>query len=315
MKYIGFQIDINTFRVIDHEELIFDEPCAIAYDANKKVLAIGHDAIHYIGQTRVVYPLKQHDVQAFTLFLDCFLEDYTLFHFFTKTTIIASYPSFFSSEDLEMIQTHLILKGASKVVFEHEDWLACKGTRVPLHTSIPTCFFFLTAEECQLHIYQENERRFQSKNDFGMNQLILYVRRWIRNQMRLEVSDQSIDALLTEIGYASTPNEPHSYALHGFDIKTQQMNVVTLTPNQIVHVLNPIIVQWTNWIYQFLMNLDPKYTNQISSQGILCCGDFVTVQNIHTALSQQLQIPFYIAKDPQYTILTALKDIIRNMED
>ncbi len=312
MHYYGLQIDYNLVRLFDDTELIDQQPSLVALDVNQKMFAYGQDAKELVGQMTIQNILDSQEALFF--FIDQLFNDHKIFGLFKKVSIFFNQNYKMDDQLCLNIQTHLLSKGAIRVIYDTDSYLAILGTNVSITSKIHTCFLHLESFGIRLSIYQNNSLVLQKANAFGYRSTTEYIRRWMRHHTNLEISDATLEQILSTIATSTTSTFPQSVEIRGFDTSSQKTKVMYVNENQIAQMIQPIISQWANWIYQTVTSLPEIAISEITTRGIICTGEFGTIKNINKSLQKKLNIPFYVASNPEYSVMYGIQSIFKQGE-
>lgn len=311
MNYVGFDIGKKSIRFIQDHEIVFDEYACLAFNNQNKVIAIGKEALDLIGERRVVY-YRSFD-ELFT-YLDTVLEKFHVFRLFHKTGIAFTTPSNFTEEDNKKIYNYFYHRGASKVVYEPENWCAALGSHLQITLPVSACLLHIGYSHSSLTLFYENKIKKEMIYSLGSVHIDSQIKNWIQNTYHFQISDSACEDIKTKIGQCLTVNHPKSIRIPGTDFVSQQMKYLELNENHIVPIIQTLIYDWSKWIYEFLSSLDLKEQEEIYNRGILCSGPTSLIPNLCTCFQQQLGIPFSLSFHANQSTSIGLIEIINQID-
>lgn len=147
MEYIGLDIGTHTIRYIKENNILFDQVALLAFDTNKKTMAIGTEASQLRG-TRYVRNYRR--LSELYSYLDEIFNRYDSFRLFHKTTVFFTAPSTFDKKQCEKIRHHILEQGATQVIYDKELWCAAIGAKLQISTSISACMLYMGHASCDI---------------------------------------------------------------------------------------------------------------------------------------------------------------------
>ena len=307
MEYIGLDIGTHTIRYIKDNNILFDQPALLAFDANKKTMAIGTEASQLRGTRHVRSYRRLSELYSY---LDEIFTRYDSFRLFHKTTVFFTTPSTFDKKQCEKIRNHILEQGATQVLYDKELWCAAIGAKLQINTSVSACMLYMVHASCDIACFSNGIIQKESHSPYGGAQILHAFNKWIQTNYDLQVSQPFIENLLLQFGQTK-----EAIVIHGTDMRTQQNRRITITQNQIGQVLSRIVYAWSQWIYTFLTTLSNQQQGDLLKRGIVCCGGLMEIPHIDTILRQQLNVPFFISPNPQYTISYGIMTILNRLKE
>ena len=307
MEYIGLDIGTHTIRYIKENTILFDQASLLAFDTNKKTIAIGTEASQLRGTRHVRNYRRLSELYSY---LDEIFNRYDSFRLFHKTTVFFTTPSTFDKKQCEKIRHHILEQGATQVIYDKELWCAALGAKLQINTSISACMLYMGHASCDIACFSNGIIQKESHSPYGGAQILQTFHRWIQKKYNLQVSQPFIEQILFQFGQSREP-----ILIHGTDIRTQQNRSISISQDQIGQILSRIVYTWSQWIYTFLTTLSNQQQGDLAKRGIVCCGGLMEIPQIDTILRQQLHIPFFISPNPQYTIAYGIMTILDRLKE
>ena len=321
MIQIGIDLGANSIRLISlNDGIIFDEPCMIALDEHNHVLAIGREAFEMKGlesnSVRVVSPISNTrvDIAALTLLLEQLCDQFKIFRFLTKTTVLFSYPTSLSNEGCEQIKNALLDLGASKVYYDREIWFAAIGSRLDLSLPVASCVMNIGYSNCDIAIFQEGDIKQYSRGPFAGIQIGQLIRNWLKKSHNITVTEATLEDIVRTLGTVIQETDPLHVTIQGSNTQTHTLTTMTLSGNEIAFLLAPLVNDLAQWILGFLASVPIETQKDILLRGIVCSGGSMTLTGLPKKLQELIGCPVYLTDHPLYTITSGLEIVLDQMD-
>ena len=197
MEYIGLDIGTHTIRYIKDNNILFDQPALLAFDANKKTMAIGTEASQLRGTRHVRSYRRLSELYSY---LDEIFTRYDSFRLFHKTTVFFTTPSTFDKKQCEKIRNHILEQGATQVIYDKELWCAAIGAKLQINTSVSACMLYMGHASCDIACFSNGIIQKESHSPYGGAQILHAFNKWIQTNYDLQVSQPFIENLLLQFG-------------------------------------------------------------------------------------------------------------------
>ena len=322
MIKMGIDLGTNYIRLCTPEDgLIYNEPCMVALDSSNHVLGIGEDAKDLMGtmdsNVRVISPLRQNpiDFDTLNILLEQLLYEFKVFKLFQKTVLLVSYPTSFSEESCKILKEHLEELGAYRVYFEQEIWIAAVGAKLDLFLPVASCVLNIGSSNCDIALFMDGKIQKKSRCNVSGVTLNECIRRWLLKTYNINVSIKQVEKIKRRIGQVMVKQDPRSIEVVGMDKDTRVLKSIVVNENQIVGVLTPCLMQWNQWILQFLSSLPITAQQDVKTRGIVCCGGTMLLKGLPAYLQESIGCPIFVTDDPINTVSAGLKILLSRMED
>lgn len=317
---IGIDLGANSIRLISADDgIIFDEPSMVAIDSHDHVLAIGSEAFEMKGlensDVRIVAPISSHhvDIHSLKLLLEQLCYQFKIFRFFTKTTILFSYPTSLSNEVCEEIKNTLLDLGANQVYYDREIWFAAIGSKLNLNLPVASCVMNIGFSNCDMAIFRKGEIEHYSQGSIAGTLVHTTIRNYLKKAHGIHVTEATLENIVRTLGTVVQETDPIILSIQGSDIKNHTLTSASISSNDIAFLLSPLAEQLSQWILRFLSRLPVNTQKDIMTRGIVCSGGFVTITGMRRRLQELIGCPVYLTDQPLYTIITGLEIVLSQM--
>ena len=315
----GIDLGADHIRLIaEGEGVIYDEPCMIAYDKKKHILAIGQEAkeMKTLQDVIVVSPLVTNEINfdALTDLVQSLCYQFKVFRVFTKTELIFCYPTSLTQEQCEDLKNSLLDLGASRVYFDQEIWMSAIGANLDLFLPVSSCVLNIGSANCDIAIFSSGTMQEKSTCQLSGKHINILIGNWLKEHYSLIVSEHMKEKIKYNIGDIGIPGKLKTMQIQGVDSNTHQMKVISINNTQISSVLEPLVQEWEKWILKFISGLTLEEQEDIKLRGIVCCGGTMKQPGLQTHFQTALQCPIYVTDDPTHTVTQGLEILLSRME-
>ena len=319
MIQFGIDLGANSLRLINEDEILFNEPCAIAVDKSNHTLAIGKEALEIKKSKddaiQILWPITSNHINfdALDALLEQLCYQFKVFKKFHKTTILLSYPTSLNEDRCNTLKQHLIDLGANRVYSDCEIWFSAIGAGLNITLPITHCVMNIGSSNCDIATFANG--RIQNKFDFSLagNQVMLAIQRYLKYEKHISVNYTTLDTIQRTIGCVQVQPIPRTIEIFGTNTNTKEETSIIISENDLVPILSPLVKQWVQWISKFLQQLNPEQKEDILRQGIIACGGTMKLKGIQQEFFHRLKIPFYITDQPTETVCKGMQILLSNM--
>ena len=321
MNRFGIDIGANHIRFISPEDgVLFDEPCVVALDKKKRVLAIGYEAKEMKGMMddtiTVIAPLADSTInfEALNLLIEQLCYEFNAFRVFSKTELIVSYPTSFTQQQCEDLKQNLLDFGAYRVYMDEGIWMAAIGANLDLFLPVSSCVLNIGYSDCDIAIFSSGSMQKKKSCMISGKSINVLIGKWLRQNYGLIVSEHMKEKINKTLATTILSDNPKQMHVQGADFKTRQIQVITIDSNQIAQLIQPLVQEWMNWIAEFLNSLSKHEREDVCLRGIVCCGGLMNLPGLARTFQEFLPCPFYVTDDPDKTVCEGIKILLSRME-
>lgn len=320
MIRVGIDLGANSIRLINESEILFNEPCMIALDKQKHVLAIGNEALemnkHKDDSIEIISPITYDKINfdALDLLLEQICYEFKVFKKFHKTILLLSYPTSLAESQLQILKQHLLNLGAYRVYFDREIWFSAIGANLNITLPLTHCMMNIGSSNCDIATFSNGSIQKVSEINLAGNQIMLYIMKWLKKEKNISVSLMTLENIVRKLGNVAMRSQPRTLLIRGTDLTTKEKVKLTINENEIATVLSPFIEKWSQWILRFINNLSEDEKEDIQKSGIIACGGTMKIHGLDRELSKRTQYLIFVTEDPLHTVARGIEILLNNME-
>lgn len=321
MVRAGIDLGAHSLRlVLDKEGLVYDEPAIAAFNEKGDILAIGRQAFELQSSTsekiRLVRPITPDhlDVEALEAMLNELCYEFRLFRLFQKTALLVCYPSRFDEPTIERLKATLGDLGADELYFDQEIWLAAVGSGLDLFLPVSSCVLSLGFSNCDLAVFRSGKLEHRmSSSVFNGQRAFEMIRQWIASRHYLNISDETLDYIVLNIGSVKLRKEDRGMQVQGIDVDSGASRSIVITANEIATALAPFAREVGLWVSSFLEGLPANIRLDLHERGIVASGGTMKIAGLAEQIATLADCPVYVTDDPDRTVARGLEALLETI--
>jgi len=317
-------IDFGTQNIgiwTDRDGLVLEEACILAVDrSNKKVLAVGNDALDMVGRVGsnvlLVNPVSEGritDLKAAEILIKSFMQQAVkkrspLYNPLMMIGVTAG-----SSPAEQLVASRLLYNLGAKEAYTISQPLAASiGAGVPI-ADASGCFLLqmgagvveavvvslgsVVSKQSSSYAGQYLERRLQYvlKKDYGMI-----------------VSGSKISELLVKL--VTLQNRERTQAVTGKDIKTDRPKEVLVKSSTIRPELQRVVGKYEDLLKKLLSTVPPELTVDVIDKGLLLSGGLAQIDGLPEYFTSQIGVPVSVVDNPGQAAINGIGTALEHLE-
>ena len=330
MKWSGFNskdigVDLGTANIIiiiKGKGIVLDEPSVVAIEKEtNNILATGYEAKEMLGRTpkeiQAIRPLQDGviaDFSATQLMLKNMLQKVCQKYNASKPRVVVGVPSGITEVEERAVEEAIIQAGAKEVYLIEEPMAAAIGAN--LEVSEPNGNIIVdigggTTEVAVISlggIVVSNSLRIAG--DEINEDIISYVKR----ELNLAIGETTAEEIKKQIGCAIPLMTEASMQIRGRDLITGLPQTLTLTSTQTYDAMQESIQKIVEVVKQTLEKTPPELASDIMERGIILAGGGALIKGLDTLLSQETEMPVYIAENPLECVARGAEKTLEDLE-
>ena len=321
MIRVGIDLGANSIRLINENEILFNEPCMIALDNQNHVLAIGNEAFemnkHKDDSIEIICPITYNEINfdALDLLLEQLCYEFKVFRKFHKTILLLSYPTSLAQSQLDILKQHLLDLGAYRVYFDREIWFSAIGANLNLTLPLTHCMMNIGSSNCDIATFSNGTIQKISEIKLAGNQIMFQIMNWLNKEKNISVSHITLENIIRKLGNVTIQNQPRTLKIHGTDLTSHEKVQLIISENEIARVLSPFVEKWSEWILRFIHNLSEEEKEDILKSGIIACGGTMKLRGLAQELTKRTQYLVFVTEDPLHTVAKGIEILLDKMEE
>lgn len=121
---------------------------------------------------------------------------------------------------------------------------------------------------------------------------------YIRKTYNLTIGERTAEAIKIEIGSARVSDEEEKMDIRGRDLVTGLPKTIEITSKEISNALRESISAIIDGVKKTLEQTPPELSADVMERGIMLTGGGALLKNLDKVISDQTNIPVFIAENP-----------------
>lgn len=321
MVRAGIDLGAHSLRlIVDGEGVVFDESSVVAFNEKGDVLAIGEQAYDLRSSRdrtiRLVRPIRDQgvDTKALEAMLSELCYEFRLFRLFQKTTLLLSYSSAFSEEDILHLKQTLLDLGASQIYFDPEIWMAAVGSGLDLFLPVSSCVLSVGFSNCDIAIFRQGQRIYHASNpSLNGRRASELAAKYLLRHHDLIPDEQTLDLLIQSIGAVRLSSKDQYVRIKGRLRDTEKQIEIPVSQNEMAAVLAPFARELGLWVSSFVRGLPENIQLDLSERGIVASGGTMKMLGLADQIGALAGCPVYCTDEPDRTVSRGMEALLETI--
>lgn len=321
-KDIG--IDLGTANILINirgEGIVLNEPSVVAIDEeSKKVLAVGSEAHQMLGRTpgkvKAIKPMKDGVIADFELTLEMlnyFIKKVKAKNIFCKPRILICCPANITAVEKNAIKEAAERTGAKRVFIEEEPKVAAVGVGLDISKPSGSMIVDIGGGTTDVAVLSLGSIVTSSSIKIAGNTFDDAIIKYIKDKYNLLIGEVSAEEIKINIGTVYNGSKKEKMEVKGRNLINGLPKIITITSEEIENALNMSINEIVKTIKIVLENTPPELSADIINKGIILTGGGALLDGLDILLSNELQVPVYIAESPLTCVAEGTGIMLENL--
>ncbi|MCI9063010.1 MAG: rod shape-determining protein [Clostridia bacterium] len=322
-KDIG--IDLGTANIlvtIKGKGIVLREPSVVAIDIKTgDILATGHEAKEMLGRTpeniKAVRPLKDGviaDFSATQLMLKNLLRKVCQRYNTRKPRVVVGVPSGITEVEERAVQESVIQAGAREVYLIEEPMAAAIGSGLNVADASGSMVIDIGGGTTEVAVISLGGIVVSKSLRIAGDELNENIINYIKREENIAIGETTAEEVKMQIGCAYPLMTDLSMEIRGRDLTTGLPRNITLKSSQILDAMSDSINKIIDVVKQALEKTPPELAADLIEKGIMLTGGGALIQNIDKLLSEETNMPIYIANNPLDCVVNGTEKTLENIE-
>lgn len=305
-KKIG--IDLGTANVLVFEKgrgIVLQEPSVVALDTNTdKVVAVGTEARRMLGRTPgnivAIRPLKDGVIADFEVteimlkhFISRAIKKKRLF----KPTIMVCIPAGITGVEKRAVIESASQVGARKTFLIEEPLAAAIGADLPIGDPSGSMVIDIGGGTSEIAVISLGGIVISESLRIGGDRFDEAMMRYIRDKYNLIIGEKTAEEIKIGIG-AAFVEENKEYEVRGRSVVSGLPQNLIISSKETVEAFSEPIRSILDAVRRVLEKTPPELSSDIMDRGIIMTGGGALLTGLAKLLSQETDIPVFLADDP-----------------
>ena len=321
-KDIG--IDLGTANVLIYvkgEGIILNEPSVVAIDSDTgKALAVGSEAHEMLGRTpgtvQAIRPMKDGVIADFDItetMLNYFIRKINGKSFFSRPRIIICCPSNITGVEKNAIKEAAERTGARKVFIEEEPKVAAIGAGLDISKPEGNMVIDIGGGTTDIAVLSLGRIVNSSSIKIAGNTFDNDIVKYIKDKYKLLIGERTAEDIKITIGNVLPDSKKEKMQVRGRDLVTGLPHTITFTSEEVSSALKGSINTIIHTAKSVLEKTPPELSADIIDKGIVITGGGALIKGFDELLSNELNVPVYIAESPLTCVAEGTGILLNNI--
>ena len=309
----------NTIVYLEDEGIVTREPSVVAKNiVTEEIIAVGKSAFEMIGRTPenivALRPMKDGviaDYNTTTAMLKYFIQSIVGRSFF-KPVVIICVPSGITDVEKRAVLDATKYAGAKEAYVVEEPFAAAVGAGLPVTDPTGSMIVDIgggTTDVATISLGGiVNSRSIRVGGDELNESIVQHVRK----TYNLLIGERTAEELKITLGSASIEKAQGSMQVRGRDMVTGLPRVVEVPAKEIAVAMSEIIHQILDAVKDVLEQTPPEISADVIDHGIVLTGGGAMLRHLAEMISQETQVPAFVANDPLDCVALGTGAILAN---
>ncbi len=301
-------MDLGTANTLMHAKgqgIILNEPSVVTLSRGGKLLAIGAQAKAMYGKTpdpvQVVRPMKDGviaDFDSTKQMIAYFINKARKSRFSRAPKIIIGVPSGITQVEKKAVIDSAQSAGAREVKLLEEPMAAAIGARMPVEKSAGNLIIDIGGGTTEVAIISMFATAYVESIRVAGDELDEAIVRYLRHEHSLDIGIFEGERIKMAIGSAYPLEQTLKMKVIGKDVMKSAPKTIVLTDKDIRVAIAEPVRAIIDSVQKAMDNTTPELINDIGKRGIVLAGGGSLIKGLGKALSEELKLPVFRARDP-----------------
>ena len=318
-------IDLGTANVLVYikgKGVVLREPSVVAFDRDtNKIKAIGEDARLMLGRTPgnivAVRPLRQGVISDYTVtekMLRYFIQKACGKTRFRKPRISVCVPSGVTEVEKKAVEDATYEAGAREVAIIEEPIAAAIGAGIDISRPCGNMIVDIGGGTADIAVISLGGTVVSTSIKVAGDDFDEAIVRYMRKTHNLLIGERTAEDIKIQIGSAYKRPEVVSMDVRGRNLVTGLPKTITVTSDETMDALKEITSQIVEAVHSVLEKTPPELAADLVEKGIYLAGGGALIQNLDKLLSQETNMPVYVANSPLECVVNGTGKTLEDLE-
>ena len=322
-KDIGIDLGTaNTLVMLRGKGVVLNEPSVVAIDRQtNEILATGREAKEMLGRTpetiKAVRPLKDGVIADFTatqLMLKNLMAKVCQRYNAGKPRVVVGVPSGITEVEERAVEETVLRAGAKEVYLIDEPMAAAIGADMDVAEPSGNIIVDIGGGTTEVAVISLGGIVVSNSVRTAGDELDEDIVNYVKKEMGLIIGETTAEEVKKEIGCAMPLVTELSMEIKGRDASTGLPKNVIITSSQVEEAIRESIKEIVDVVKQTLEKTPPELASDIAQKGIIVSGGGALIRNFDQLLSQETEMPVYIADNPLECVVKGTGKTLEDLE-
>lgn len=298
----------NTLVFIKGKGIVLREPSVVAKNVqNGAIVAVGNDAKNMIGRTPgsivAIRPMKDGVIADFDI-TSAMIEYYLKNAMkasgmsWSKPNVMICVPFGITSVEQRAVIDAAKQAGARDALTIEEPFAAAIGANLPVWEPTGSMVVDIGGGTTEVAVISLGGIVTSESVRVAGDSMDHAITAYIRKTYNLTIGERTAEAIKIEIGSARVTENEEKMDIRGRDLVTGLPKTIEITSKEISNALRESISSIIDGVKKTLEQTPPELSADVMERGIMLTGGGALLKNLDKVISDQTNMPVFIAEDP-----------------
>lgn len=325
LKSRDIGIDLGTANILvtlNGKGIVYREPAVIAIENQTgNVIAIGNEAKEMLGRTpkevSAIRPLKDGVIADFTatkLLLKKIMDKVCKKYNAVRPRVIVGVPSGITEVEERAVEETIIRAGAKEVYLIEEPMAAAIGAGIEIEQPSGNIIVDIGGGTTEVAVISLGGIVVSNSLRIAGDELDEDIVNYIRREENLSIGETTAEQIKMQIGCATPLMTDMPMEIRGRDLTTGLPRNITVKSSGIMEATAESIAKIVETVKQTLEKTPPELAADLVEKGIYLAGGGALIQNLDKLLSQETNMPVYVANSPLECVVNGTGKTLEDLE-
>lgn len=322
-KDVGIDLGTSNILVtIKGKGVVLKEPAVVATDLKTgKILATGFEAKEMIGRTpetiKAVRPMNDGVIADYTatrLLLKNILKKVNQKYNSRRPRAVVGVPYGITEVEERAVEESTIFAGAREVYLVEEPMAAAIGAGLHVEEPSGNMIVDLGAGTTEVAVISLGGIVVSNSLRIAGDEFDEDIINYIKKEHSLSIGYTTAEEIKMELGCASPLMTQESMEIRGRDLNTGLPRNITITSTQIMEAIKESVSKIVETVKLTLEKTPPELAADLVEKGIVLTGGGALLKNLDKLLSEETNMPVYIADEPLECVVRGTGKVLEELE-
>ena len=298
----------NTLVFIKGKGIVLREPSVVAKNVqNGAIVAVGNDAKNMIGRTPgsivAIRPMKDGVIADFdttSAMIEYYLKNAMKASgmSWSKPNVMICVPFGITSVEQRAVIDAAKQAGAREALTIEEPFAAAIGANLPVWEPTGSMVVDIGGGTTEVAVISLGGIVTSESVRVAGDSMDHAITAYIRKTYNLTIGERTAEAIKIEIGSARVSDQEEKMDIRGRDLVTGLPKTIEITSKEISNALRESISAIIDGVKKTLEQTPPELSADVMERGIMLTGGGALLKNLDKVISEQTNIPVFIAENP-----------------
>ena len=313
-KDIGIDLGTaNILMTLKGKGIVLKEPSVVAIDRKTgEIKATGYEAKEMLGRTpediKAVRPMKDGVIADFTatgLMLKNMIKKVSSRYSIGRPRVVVGVPSGI---------TEVEERGAREVYIIEEPMAAAIGAGINITEPSGSMIVDIGGGTTEVAVISLGGIVVSNSLRIAGDELDEDIVNYIRREENLSIGETTAEQIKMQIGCATPLMTDMPMEIRGRDLTTGLPRNITVKSSEIMEATAESIAKIVETVKQTLEKTPPELAADLVEKGIYLAGGGALIQNLDKLLSQETNMPVYVANSPLECVVNGTGKTLEDLE-